>query len=125
MLANIFRPPARTATLIFVLLCFVYSWPIDRDPGANVRAHLDQAFAIASAGTLAIDAFMSPRPNTVDWSLSPTGRYFPAKAPGAAFAATPIAWLLHRFERASGVNPFDDNWFRRNAVVINVALNAV
>ena len=92
MFAWIAASPKHTGAMIGALLLLVYSWPIDTDEGANVRAHLDQAFAIASTGTIAIDAFITPRSNTPDWSRAPDGRYFPAKAPGAAFAAVPVAW---------------------------------
>ena len=125
MIAWITADTKRMGAMIAALLLLVYSWPIDTDEGANVRAHLDQAFAIASTGTIAIDAFITPHANTPDWARGPDGRYFPAKAPGAAFAAVPVAWLLSAVERRLGVNPVDPQWLRRNALVINWLLNSV
>ena len=109
-------------------MCLVslYLWPIDRDPGVNVYAHLNQAAAVVVDGTLAIDRFASrPESITIDWSRAPDGRLYPAKAPGAGLAAVPAFFALYHAERAAGIDPLTRQWFRRNAVAINWLLNAV
>jgi len=111
--------------VLFWMLLVLYVWPIDIKPGANVYAHIDQAVAVAADGTLAIDRFLGPHGNTVDWSRAPSGHYYPAKAPGAGLSAAPVAWLLYRVELGVGVDPLDHEWFRRNAVIINWLLNAL
>ena len=117
----------RVETLLFLLLLLCYVWPIDLDPGPNVRAHVDQAAAIVMHHTLAIDAFMKPPegPNTVDWSRGRDNHIYPAKAPGSALAAVPVVAVLYYAESALGVRPFSGDWFRRNTVLINWALNSL
>jgi hypothetical protein len=107
-------------------LLVVYLWPIDRQPGVNVYAHIDQAAAIVVDGTLTIDRFVrQPYPNTIDWALAPNGHYYPAKAPGAALLAVVPFFALYHAERRLGVDPLSPQWWRRNAVLINWLVNAV
>ncbi len=112
---------------LFLLLFLCYLWPIDLDPGANVLAHIDQAAAIVEQGTLSIDAFIKPPdgPNTVDWSRGRDSRFYPAKAPGASFAAVPVLAVLYRAESAMGIRPFKDDWLRRNLVLVNWTMNSL
>jgi len=111
---------------LFLLLLLCYLWPIDLDPGANVMAHIDQAAAIVQQGTLSIDAFVKPPngPNTVDWSRGRDGRFYPAKAPGASFAAVPALAILYHAESAMGISPFRGDWLRRNLVLVNWMMNS-
>jgi hypothetical protein len=91
----------------------------------NVYAHVDQAAAVVAHGTLAIDRFIRPVPNTIDWSQAPDGRFYPAKAPGAGLCAVPVFFGLYHLERLAGIDPLSDEWFRRNVVLINWVLNAL
>ena len=112
---------------LFVLLLLCYLWPIDLEPGPNVWAHMDQAAAIVGHGTLSIDHFMSvpEGPNTVDWARAPDGRYYPAKAPGCALAAVPVLGVLYYAESAIGITPLSGEWFRRNTIIVNWAMNSL
>ena len=118
------RPPRRLLLVLYAMLLVLYAWPMDFNHGPNVIAHIDQAFAITSTRTLAIDQFMKPQPNTIDWAQAPDGRYFPAKAPGAALFAVPVTWVLYHTERAAGIDPLAQTWLRRNLVIINWIMNA-
>lgn len=113
--------------LLFLLLLFCYVWPIDLDPGVNVWAHVDQAAAIVAHRTLAMDAFMQPPngPNTVDYARTPDGHFYPAKAPGLAMIAVPVMAVLYTVESAVDITPFEGNWFRRNAIILNWVMNSL
>jgi hypothetical protein len=125
-LRKFWQSVSQSNAFLFACLVSLYLWPVDRDPGVNVYAHLDQAAAVVVDGTLAIDRFASrPESITIDWSRAPDGRLYPAKAPGAGLAAVPAFFALYHAERAAGIDPLTRQWFRRNAVAINWLLNAV
>ncbi len=94
-------------------------------PGVNVYAHMDHAASIIAYRTHSIDAFMQPPdgPNTIDWARTPDGRFYSAKAPGAAFAVVPVWAVLFYLESAAGIDPLRGEWFRRNIVVANWIVN--
>ena len=117
---------SQSNAFLYACLVSLYLWPIDRVPGVNVYAHLNQAAAVVVEGTLAIDHMASrPESITIDWSRAPDGHLYPAKAPGAGLAAVPVFFALYHTERAAGVDPLTRQWFRRNSVAINWVLNAV
>lgn len=121
------RPARRRGELLlFACLLVLYLWPIDRIPGVNVYAHLDQAASVVADGSLTIDRFVSrSRTNTIDWAKGPDGHFYPAKAPGAALYAIPVFYVLYHVERGMGLSPVAEPLFRKNAVLVNWLLNAL
>jgi hypothetical protein len=111
---------------LFFLLVLCYVWPLDRDPGANVTAHIDAAAAVVIDRTFVIDRFVAQEPTaTIDWSRGGDGHFYSSKAPGAALAAVPVFAALYASERALGVDPLGHEWFRVNCALVNWVLNAL
>jgi hypothetical protein len=111
---------------VFFLLLLCYVWPLDRDSGANVKAHIDAAAAVVIDHTFMIDRFVDQEPTaTIDWSRGPDGHLYSSKAPGGALAAVPVFAALYVSERTLGVDPLSRKWFRLNCALVNCVLNAL
>jgi len=109
----------RIRGVLFLAFLLTYAY-FFQGGGWNQNARLDQVWAVVVDGTLTIDRFMEPTPNTGDAALY-DGHYYPNKPPGVSLLGVPVAAALMAVEFLLGIDSFGSlKVLHLNAHVITV-----